>query len=256
MVGDARAHHPGADDGELGALVGPHRHRPILAAGRPTSRLAAALQRLGQVGRQVARQLHAAAVDRVGEREARRVQELAAEADLAAGDAVERGRRSRGGRSRPGGRGSGACGPSRASGAAGSSPRAARASSKCVTAGRSARPPTAMRPTSLRSRPIGASIVPRREGGRPRTSATYSRSICARAHLLAERRVGLVAARHHEQAGGVAVEPVDHAGPLLVVAAAQAEAAQRGDQRRPDDAGRGVRDDARRACRRRSRARR
>ena len=73
--------------------------------------------------------------------------------------------------------------------------RAARSSSKWVTAGRSARPPTAMRPTSLRSRPIGASIVPRRDGGRPRTSAMYSRSISRCAHLLAQRRVGLVAAR-------------------------------------------------------------
>ena len=64
----------------------------------------------------------------------------------------------------------------------------------------------------------------------------------ARAHLLAERRVGLVAARQHEQARGVAVEPVDHARALLVVAAAQAEGAQRGHERGPDDARSRMRD--------------
>ena len=65
-----------------------------------------------------------------------------------------------------------------------------------------------------------------------RRAAAHERDVlaldAARAHLLAERGEGLVAAREHEQAGGVAVEPVDHARALLVVAAAQAEAAQRG----------------------------
>ena len=63
------------------------------------------------------------------------------------------------------------------------------------SAGRSPRPPTATRPMSLRSRPMGASMVPRRDGGRPRTRAMYSRSISRAPHLLAQRRVGLVAAR-------------------------------------------------------------
>ena len=46
-----------------------------------------------------------------------------------------------------------------------------------------------------------------------RRAAAHERDVlaldAARAHLLAERRVGLVAAGQHEQAGGVAVEPVD-----------------------------------------------
>src|SRR6185436_21167525 len=64
----------------------------------------------------------------------------------------------------------------------------------------------------------------------------------AGAHLLAQRRVGLVAAREHEQARRVAVEAVDDARALLVVTAAQAEAAQRGDERRPHHSLRRVRD--------------
>jgi hypothetical protein len=99
-----------------------------------------------------------------------------------------------------------------------------------------------MRPTSLRSRPIGASIVPRRE----RDVLALD---LARTHLPAEGGVGLVAAREHEQAGGVAVEAVDHARALLVGAAAQAEAAQRGHERGADDAGSRVCDDPRRLVR-------
>ena len=77
-------------------------------------------------------------------------------------------------------------------------------------------------------------------------AAAHERDVLAldlpRAHLLPERRVGLVAAGEHEQAGGVAVEPVDHARALIVVTAAQAETAQRGHQRRPDHAGSRMRD--------------
>ena len=65
--------------------------------------------------------------------------------------------------------------------------------------------------------------------GRP---SAHQRDVLAldrpRAHLLAQRGEGLVAAREHEQPGRVAVEPVDDARALVVVAPAQAVAAQGG----------------------------
>ncbi len=69
-------------------------------------------------------------------------------------------------------------------------------------------PPTAMRVRTRGSRPIGASIVPERAGGRPSTSARYSRSINRSAERRLQQPVRLLAAGDHEQARGVAVEPV------------------------------------------------
>ena len=86
----------------------------------------------------------------------------------------------------------------------------------CVTCVRRCR--SAMRVRTRASRPIGASIVPLRAGGRPCTSARYSRSISRRASGLLQRRVGLLGARDDEQAGGVAVEAVDDAGARGVAA--------------------------------------
>ena len=64
----------------------------------------------------------------------------------------------------------------------------ASCSSKCVTAWRAARPSTDMRAEVLGSRPIGASMVPLRDGGRPCTSVTYSRSM-RRARSMSESAV-------------------------------------------------------------------
>ena len=97
-----------------------------------------------------------------------------------------RGRRRRDGRSPAGGRGSGGCGRCRGAGAAACRGRARARSSKCVRASRGSAPSTAMRVRTRGSRPIGASIVPVRAGGRPSTSARYSRSM---------RRVGERACR-------------------------------------------------------------
>ena len=112
--------------------------------------------------------------DRVVEREPGRVQELAAQAGLRR--RRRPGRRRRAGRSPPGARGSGASGPSpgctrRSAWAASSS-----TTSKCVTASFGESVSSERRVGSRRSRPIGASIRPLRERGRPRTSARYSRS--------------------------------------------------------------------------------
>ena len=172
------------------------------------------------------------------------MEELAAEAEAAAGDAVQRDLRSPDGRSPRGGRGSGACGPSPASGAGGSSRRAAPRARSASRRARSARPPTAMRPTSLRSRPIGASIVPG-----ARADAAHERDVLALdlagAHLLPQRRVGLVATREHEQARGVAFEPVDRRPAAARRRPRAGRVAQRRHERRPDDSRRRVRDDTR-----------
>ena len=58
-----------------------------------------------------------------------------------------------------------------------------------------------------------------RASGRPSTRARYSRRIARVADLLLERAVHRVGLGHHEQAAGVAVEPVDDARPPRVVAA-------------------------------------
>ena len=85
------------------------------------------------------------------------------------------GRRRPGGRSRRGGRGSGASGRSRAARAGARAVGRSSSSSKCVTAARGVSVSSEWRSRSWRSRPIGASIVPRRDRGFPTTSARYSR---------------------------------------------------------------------------------
>ena len=88
----------------------------------------------------------------------------------------------RDGRSRPGARGSDACGRSPAGRAAAWCAGAPRSISKWVTRlARACRCAVDMRPCGRRGRgPIGASIVPLRASGRPSTSARYSRRISRR----------------------------------------------------------------------------
>ena len=146
VVGDARPHHPRADHGDLGGLVRPHRHRRDSAGAVRCRRGPRSSASARSGGRSLVSSMRRPSIGCVNA-EARRVQELAAEADLAAGDAVERDRRAPDGRSRRGARGSGACGPSRASGAAGSrrraAPRARSASRRGARRGR--RPPCGRR---------------------------------------------------------------------------------------------------------------
>ena len=66
----------------------------------------------------------------------------------------------------------------------------ARSVSKWVTAWCGSSVSVEIRVRTRRSRPSGASIVPRRAGGRPSTSARYSRVICARAQCGLQRGVG------------------------------------------------------------------
>ena len=126
--------------------------------------------------------------------------------------------------------------------------------SKCVTAvARRVRVERLPR-RSRRSRPIGASIVPRRERGRPRTSARYSRSSSRRAHELLQAPVRLLRARDDHQPGRVAVEPVHDPRPFLLAA----RGAVREQPVRRASRPRGRRPGARRrppACRRRAGAR-
>ena len=56
--------------------------------------------------------------------------------------------------------------------------------------------------------PSGASIVPLRDGGRPSTSATYSRTIWRAAIAAFKPAMSLLALGDHEQSRGVLVEPV------------------------------------------------
>ena len=92
-----------------------------------------------------------------------------------AGRRRTRGRRTRDGRSPAGARGSGGCARSRAGrGAARSRAAPARARSAC-RASRGSSVSVDMSVRTRRSRPSGASIVPVRAGGRPSTSARYSR---------------------------------------------------------------------------------
>ena len=77
---------------------------------------------------------------------------------------------------------------------------APRSTSKWVTASRGSSVSVETRVRTRRSRPSGASIVPRRAGGRPSTSARYSRTSSRAGELRLQRGVGRVVARHHEQA--------------------------------------------------------
>ena len=130
------------------------------------------------------------------------------------------------------------------------SPGSARSTAKWVTAGRGSSVSDEIRVRSWRSRPSGASIVPRSAGGRPSTSARYSRVSSRARQLRLERGVRRLGPGEGEQAGGVAVQPVHDAGPVGVVAAghppgerlherARAVAARR----MHDDAGRLVHDE-------------
>ena len=221
VVGDARAHHARADHGDLGALGRPRRHGAIVAAVSAPARARSSASarsagsslvsstRWPSAGCANARRaacrnwrrrpicapgdaVHGIAEHRMADRrEVHADLVRAARLQLQAQQARAR--------------------------------RAARASSKCVTAGALA---AAADRHAADVVAIAADRRVDRAAARGRAAA-HERDVLAldlaRAHLLAERRVGLVAAREHEQAGGVAVEPVDHARPLLVVAAAQAE---------------------------------
>ena len=79
-------------------------------------------------------------------------------------------------RSPAGARGSGACARSRAARAAACRCGSARSTSKWVIASRGSSVSVETRVRTRRSRPSGASILPRRAGGRPSTSARYSRT--------------------------------------------------------------------------------
>ena len=135
------------------------------------------LERAREVGRQRRDEREPVAAERLVELEPRGVQELALEA-VAPGGAVLADRRRRDGRSPGSGRGSGACARSRAAPAAAST--AGSASSSVEVRARLARAVGVDRaPRAQRAGrgPSGASIVPLRAGGRPSTSARYSRTI-------------------------------------------------------------------------------
>ena len=95
---------------------------------------------------------------------------------------------------------------------------APRSSSKCVTAARGSSVSVDMRVRTRRSRPSGASIVPVRAGGRPSTSARYSRVISRACSAALQRAVDRVGLGDDEQAGGVAVQPVHDPRPRAVLA--------------------------------------
>ena len=115
------------------------------------------------------------------------MQELALE-PVAAWRSRTRGRRRPGARSRGNGRGSGACGRFRGARAAASWTGSASAVSKWVRASRGRSLSIERRVRTRRSRPSGASIVPVRDGGRPSTSARYSRTISRAASAAFSRR--------------------------------------------------------------------
>ena len=160
-------------------------------------------------------------------------------------------RRPPGGRSPEGERGSGAFAPSPGARAGASIPGSARSTAKCVTAVRGTSLSTEIRLRSRRSRPRGASIVPVRAGGRPSTSARYSRSIRARLHQRAQAPVRLLALRHDQQARGVAVETVHDSRPPGLGPPGRASGQRLGERAGPVAAS-GVHDDARPACPRRA----
>ena len=130
----------------------------------------------------------------------------------------------------------------------------ARSVSKWVTAWCGSSVSVEIRVRTRRSRPSGASIVPRRAGGRPSTSARYSRVISrARSAACSAAWVGLVA-RQQQQAGRVAVEAVHDARALGVRPAGDA-ARERLHERALRVPAAGMHDDARPACRSRTGAR-
>ena len=76
----------------------------------------------------------------------------------------------------------------------------ASSSAKCVRASRGVAVAIDIRRRRRRSRPSGASIVPARAGGRPLTSARYSRTTRRNAIARLSRSMRLVAFRDHEEA--------------------------------------------------------
>ena len=120
----------------------------------------------------------------------------------------------------------------------------ARSVSKCVIAWCGSSVSVEIRVRTRRSRPSGASIVPRRAGGRPSTSATYSRVIrrsrnaaCSAACTGSERASS-------EQARRVAVQPV-HDARALGIGPARDAPRERLDERPVGVAVAGMHDDAR-----------
>ena len=182
------------------------------------------------------------------------VQELALEAEQPGGAVLGVAAR-RDGRSPAGARGSGACG--RSPGAARSSDvRRQRALEREVGARlarrRRRRPPCACaRAGRARSAPRSCRV---RAGGRPSTSARYSRSISRAGERRLQAAVGLLAARDDQQARGVAVEAVHdprraRGSPPASSGASSCESVSLAVPAA------GVHDDARGPCRRRSGAR-
>ena len=104
---------------------------------------------------------------------------------------------------------------------------------------------------SWRSRPIGASMRPLRERGRPRTSAEVLPRQLAPAQEPLQASVRLVRAGDHEEPGCVAVEPVDDPGAVALLPALDRVREQAVDERAGavprrrvhDDAGRLVHDE-------------
>ena len=132
---------------------------------------------------------------------------------------------------------------------------AARSTSKCVTASRGVSVSSERRVGSRRSRPIGASIRPARERGRPRTSARYSRSSSRAPHERLQRARTPRRARDDQQARRVAVEPVDDARPVRSSPPATPRASSPCTSVPLVVPGAGMHDERRRACRRRAGAR-
>ena len=165
------------------------------------------------------------------------------------GRAVVAGRRRPDGRSPAGARGSGACGRSRAARAAACRRAAPRSTSKWVIASRGSSVSVEIRVRTRRSRPSGASMVPRRAGGRPSTSARYSRRDRARLQRGLER-ARAPARSGRRRAGRTCRGPAGARCPARVrVVAARHAAGERLRERAAAVPARRVDDHARRACR-------
>ena len=140
----------------------------------------------------------ALARDRVREREPRRVEELPAEPR--SGHAVHRVADDRQLDRRRGARGSGASAPSRGARGGARARRAARSTSKCVTASRGESVSSEWRRRSCAVAPDRRLDPPRRERGRPPTSARYVRSSARSRTSCLQPPVRLLRPRHDEQA--------------------------------------------------------
>ena len=218
-----------------------------------SARLSARASTPGEVGGQRRADVDRLAGDRMREREARGVQELARQAERARRRRT-RGRRRPGVRSPAGARGSGACGRSPASRAAARSRRArARARSACAPrAGRRCRSTCACARAG-RGRSARRSCRCARAGSPRRARGTRARARALRIASCSARWAASDLATT-SRPGGVAVEAVDDPGARRVVPAGGA-AGERLRQRGAAVPARRVHDDARPACRRRAGAR-